>query len=130
MPIYYQTMITRNDLKSNPEVLFIFGDCDSRSGFGGQAKEMRGEPNAVGVRTKNKPSREFDAYWSDKTLETNCMKIEEDLSRIKSHLRRGGLVVIPRFGIGTGLSEMKTHCPKTYYILEQTINSLHLIGKE
>lgn len=41
--------IKRQDLKSNPNTQYLFGDNLKRSGFGGQAKEMRGEPNAIGI---------------------------------------------------------------------------------
>jgi hypothetical protein len=124
MPVIYQKKIFREDLKRNPSVLFLFGDNSARKGFGGQAAEMRGEPNAVGVRTKNAPGRADADYWSDKTFDANCQKIEEDLSRVKSHLRRGGIVVIPLDGIGTNRAEMEKRCPRTFYMLQQSLGSL------
>jgi hypothetical protein len=48
-------MIYRRDLRANPESLYLFGDNTKRVGIGGQAREMRGEPNAVGIATKNAP---------------------------------------------------------------------------
>ena len=53
--IIYQKFIYRSDLKANPSVLYLFGDNLQRVGLGGQAKEMRGEPNAVGIATKKAP---------------------------------------------------------------------------
>ena len=50
--------ITREELQRHPELIFVFGDNMLRKGFGGQAKEMRGEPNAVGVPVKWRPSRD------------------------------------------------------------------------
>lgn len=48
--------VTRADVRANPDKIFIFGDNLAGRGFGGQAKEMRGEENAVGVPTKKLPT--------------------------------------------------------------------------
>jgi hypothetical protein len=124
MPILYQKKILREDLKRNASVLYLFGDNDRRTGFGGQAADMRDEPNAVGIRTKNSPNWEDAAYWRDKDFDRNCAKIEEDLVRVKNHLRRGGVVVIPTDGIGTGRADMERRCPRTFHVLQQSLSSL------
>lgn len=127
MPVIYQKMIHREDLKRNPSVLFCFGDNDVRTGLGGQAAEMRGEPNAVGVRTKRMPGKDNASYWNDKDFDQNCAKIEQDLARVKSHLRRGGIVVVPSDGIGTGFAQMEKRCPKTFFMLQQSLASLESV---
>lgn len=127
MPILYQKIIHREDLKKNPSVLYLFGDNDVRIGLGGQAAEMRGEGNAVGVRTKRAPGRESGDFWSDKSFDQNCAKIEEDLGRAKSHLRRGGLLVVPLDGIGTGYAQMERRCPRTFHVLQQSLASLESV---
>jgi hypothetical protein len=124
MTILYQKLIHREDLKKNPSVLYLFGDNDRREGYGGQAADMRGEPNAVGIRTKHEPGRDNESFWSDKTFDQNCAKIDEDLSRVKAHLRRGGIVMIPSDGIGTGYAQMEKRCPKTFNVLQQSLASL------
>ena len=43
---------------------YAFG-TSRRIGFGGQAKEMRGEPNAISVATKWEPSNRPNAFFSD-----------------------------------------------------------------
>ena len=52
--IVYRTdkVITRDKIKENPDVLYLFGDNLLRKGLGGQAKEMRGEPNTLGIVSK------------------------------------------------------------------------------
>ena len=55
MPIKYQKWIERSDLQNNPEDVYIFGDNYARQGLCGQAKAMRGEPNALGIATKRTP---------------------------------------------------------------------------
>lgn len=95
-----QKFITREDLQANPDTLYVFGDNERRRGYGGQAKAMRGEPNAVGVRTKRKPARNSpDDFWTDDTYEQNCQLIAEDLAPVFAHLRAGGEVVLPEDGL-------------------------------
>lgn len=113
--------ITRESVRAEPETLFVFGDNDQRKGNGGQAKAMRGEPNAVGIRTKDAPHTGESAYWSDAMYEDNIKKIDEDFKRIESHK---GTVVIPSAGLGTGLSELQIRAPKTLAYLESKIAAL------
>jgi hypothetical protein len=124
MAILYQKLIHREDLKKNTSVLYLFGDNEKRQGLGGQAAEMRGEPNAVGIRTKRAPGRDNESYWSDRDFDRNCARIEEDLGRVKSHLRRGGIIIIPTDGIGTGYAQMERRCPRTFNVLQQSLFSL------
>lgn len=124
MPVIRQKMIFRQDLRSNPHVLYLFGDNDMRTGYGGQAKQMRDEPNAVGIRTKRAPWTGDNAYWSDINYQDNLDKIEEDLDRVGLHLALGKVVVVPMDGIGTGLSEMEDRCPKTFKYLQDRLNNL------
>jgi len=52
MGIRTEKHITRQMLRAEPGTLWVFGDNLQRKGLGGQAKEMRGEPNAIGIPTK------------------------------------------------------------------------------
>lgn len=113
--------VSRKHIKANPDTLFLFGDNDAREGFGGQAKEMRGEPNSVGIRTKSLPSMGTDAFWTDATLDENIKKIDEDFERVEAHK---GKVVIPSKGLGTGLSELAKKAPKTFAYLRERLDSL------
>jgi len=61
-------VITRDYVKDNPDMVFIFGDNDERDGMGGQAGEMRGERNAIGIPTKKKPSATDDSYYTNHQL--------------------------------------------------------------
>lgn len=129
MPILYQKWIFREDLQKNPSVLYAFGDNELRKGRKGQAYEMRGEPNAVGIRTKRTPSTDANAYWSDDNLINNCQMIEEDLDILRTHLSKGGIVVLPANGIGTGLAAMSARCPLTLNVLEMAMKNLGLLFK-
>lgn len=124
MPVVYQHRVFRRDLQSNRDVLYLFGDNERRSGLGGQAREMRGEPNAVGVRTKRAPDTNPDSYWTDDEYEANCSMIDDDMRRPLEHLVDGGVVVVPADGLGTGLSRMEELCPRTFEYLEWWLERL------
>ena len=112
--IIYQQRIYRNDLRRNPEVLYVFGDNLGREGMGGQAYEMRGEPNAVGVATKRAPTHNVDDFFTDADYEEVIEIIEDDLEPVHEALADGRVVIYPMDGIGTGLSELPHRAPKIY----------------
>lgn len=127
MPVKKQKMIYRADLQANPTHMFLFGDNDKRVGLGGQAKEMRGEENAVGIRTKWTPSMRDSAFFNDKDLNTLIKMIDQDLAPAYKHLREGGVVVIPADGLGTGLSDLPNRAPLVNDFLVQRLRHLETI---
>lgn len=120
MTIITQKFIYRSDLQNNPTTIYLFGDNEARVGLGGQAKEMRGEPNAMGIATKKDPG----TFWSDDDLEANCVSLMRDLVPVFLAIKMGILVVIPEDGLGTGLSELPTRAPKTYAFLQNRLAEL------
>ena len=120
--------IRRVDLWANRDWLFLFGDNEQRSGMGGQAKEMRGEPNALGIRTKRKPSMEIDAFWSDGDYIANCGMILEDMAKAFDWVRQRKRVVLPADGIGTGRAALPKLAPKTFGFLLNTIRQLDVLA--
>lgn len=110
MPIIYQKFISRKNLREFPDCRYVFGDNVRRSGFGGQAKEMRGEPNAIGVVTKWAPSMAPLAFFDD-TLECKALVLM-DLALVQKALDDGLTVVVPSDGIGTGLSRLPQVAPQ------------------
>lgn len=126
MPVIYQKMIRRQDLQENPDVLYVFGDNAERQGLGGQAKEMRGEHNAVGIRTKRAPNNRPSAFFSedpDDVAEQNAW-IAEDFEAIYEHLDQGGTVVVPADGVGSGLSRLKEVSPSSWDFLCEQMDRL------
>lgn len=124
MKILRMNNITRGLVRANPMVMFVFGDNDVHQGRGGQAKEMRGELNTIGIRVKKLPTRTPEAYWTDKEYDINEGKIDEDFLPVERHLAMGGIVVIPADGIGTGLGRMGEKCPKTFLYLNNRLETL------
>ncbi|AKE44783.1 hypothetical protein AU106_gp152 [Sinorhizobium phage phiM9] len=111
MPLEYRKFITRQMLKDEPDTLFVFGDNLSRVGLGGQAKEMRGEPNAVGIPTKKLPLMADHAFFTDDDYFLVLDQLLEADKRIVEHLNSGGTVVWPEDGIGTGLAQLDERAP-------------------
>lgn len=106
--------ITRDYVRANPRAVFLFGDNLARKGFGGQAKAMRGEPNAIGVPTKRYPGTRDADYWTDAAYEENTHHIDEALASIPKDAE---CVVIPDAGLGAGLAELPVRAPRTYRYL-------------
>lgn len=119
-----QATITRQNLKSAPDVLFVFGDNMQGRGYGGQAKQMRGEPNAVGIPTKWAPSRLPTAYFCDQDLPAVQPRIDAAFQRLIRHLKAGGTVVLPLGGVGSGLAELPTRAPAIYAYIQRRLSAL------
>ena len=124
MPLVFQNYIHRQDLRENSEVLYLFGDNEVRQGFGGQARECRGEVNAVGIATKKYPDMQEHSFWSDDEFERVKKILDMDLSRAITHLKNGGIVVCPKNGLGTGLSKLPEKAPKVFQYLVSQIEEM------
>ena len=124
MGIRYAVSYLREQIKAAPDTLYIFGDNFERKGFGGQAAEARGEPNAVGIPTKRAPSMRPDAFMTDADLERLQAEARPALDRLRRHLDAGGDVVMPDAGIGTGLAQMATRAPACWAWLCAELRSL------
>jgi len=119
-----EKIITRTEVKSNPKTLYLFGDNDQRKGLGGQAKEMRGEVNTVGVSTKKYPSNAESSFKTDSELEENKKIITEDINKVIAEWNTGkyNKVSVPQ--IGVGLAALPTRAPQTYAFLQKELNRL------
>lgn len=113
MIIIKQHRIYRQDLQANPEVLYIFGDNLQRRGYGGQAKEMRGEPNSIGIATKRRMEYGTpDCYFHDSEKGAMGILVEEFMETCRRiHNAKPKAVIIPLDGIGTGLARLPEFAP-------------------
>lgn len=125
MPILTRHRIYRADLRANPEWLAVFGDNLAQAGKGGQARECRGEPNAVGVPTKVAPSMDASAFLTDAYLDTVRPLYQAAFRRLDEHLQIGGTVIWPADGIGTGLADLERKAPLVWAYLQSCIAELH-----
>ena len=118
--------ITREFVRSHPTWLFVFGDNLARKGLGGQAREMRGEPNAVGIATKRSPSMNSDAFFSDSDIHNVIVMgaIKDSFRILEFHLLSGDVVVIPKNGVGGGLANLPVNAPLIDTFIKDSISRL------
>lgn len=121
MPLLFQRLISRADLRANPQVLYVFGDNLARQGLGGQASAMRGEPNAVGLPTKASPQSYLQDHMLEQVARLSYMERFQLLQQL-THYRR--IVVWPLDGIGTGLAELGTRAPLIAKFWEDFLSNL------
>lgn len=116
--------IKRSEVRANKNKLYLFGDNIARKGLGGQAAEMRYEPNTIGIITKKWPSNYPTSFLSDKELEKNQKLITEDINKAIEKYKAGSYneVIIPP--LGTGLAQLPTKAPETYKFLQQELERL------
>lgn len=114
-----QRRYTRADLRANPDRLFVFGDNLSGLGRGGQARECRGEPNAIGIPTKWHPTMDEAAFFTDCALPTLKPIIQGVFRRIDEHMEAGGDIVWPADGVGTGLAQLPSRAPAVLAFIER-----------
>ena len=120
-PAMQMDWINHDIMDAHPDKVFLFGDNHQRKGMGGQAKHMRGHPQAVGIRTKHAPSMHPSAMWTDDTYDDNVRMIDEDIQHALSHNKQ---IVIPSAGIGTGLARLSENAPRSFAYLQEQLQGL------
>lgn len=121
--IEFLGIIKRDMLRVAADARFVFGDNLVRRGMAGQAAEMRGEPNAIGVATKRHPGVAETAYFSDDSFD-DFTALCVDIAKVRFALDGGRLIYIPKAGLGTGLSQLPTRAPKLYRHLYDAISAM------
>jgi hypothetical protein len=116
-------MIYRANLKADLKTLYVFGDNLKGFGMGGQAGQMRGEPNAIGIPTKIAPDMQEKSFFDDGKLcyMTVTSIIESRFRILEDHLRSGLDVVWPEDGIGTGLAQLPERAPRIHKYIEDRL---------
>lgn len=126
----------RSDIQRRPDMLFVFGDNMTTLGRGGQAKECRGEPNAVGIPTKWYPDMTEASFFCDDDLPKVAFRIKAAFRQLDAHLASGRDVVWPADGIGTGLAQLTQRAPAIAAYIERCRQHLnrdsdtHLKGED
>lgn len=135
MPIIVQSAwFTRQQLRSAPSDLFAWGDNLARTGGAhnprsGQAFACRGEPNAIGIPTKKRPSMEDSAFFGDDDFDRVKPEIDAAFARLSEHIAAGGTVIWPADGIGTGRAELARRAPRMWAYVEQRRERLFALGE-
>lgn len=103
-------MIDREYLREHPDHIFVFGDNEYRTGYGGAAK-LRDFPNTYGFLTKRRPSHEHtDYYTPEEYWAIYYVEIEKLCSEIENNQDKTYLIS----KVGAGLANQ-------YGIFEQII---------
>jgi len=121
--IIFENFWTLNDIKNNPEYLWVYGDNDVKRGKGGQAI-IRDEINTIGIPTKKYPSNNPKSFYTDDEYIINCEKITKAINNIKEKGKLYKAIVIPKNGFGTGLAKLEQLAPKTFTFLNTQIKNL------
>ena len=121
MTLIYQKFIKRVDLQSNRSAIYVFGDNYDRVGLGGQAAEMRGEPNALGIVNKRRPDYNDGCFLTDKDYE-KWLQVHEPIFKLMMNFN--GTIIWPADGIGTGLAELDKHAPKIFNQIQLFLSQL------
>lgn len=120
MPVIFQKFINREDVRKNRNKMYIFGDNLKEIGYGGQAREMRGEYNTIGIPTKKSPF----AYLNDSDYDKVIPLIKIQFDIIRGHLQCNHIIVIPSAGIGTGLADLPNKAPKIWKVIKENLEKL------
>ena len=89
----WQTWITREDLRANRDVVYVFGDNVARDGRRVLARHLRHEPNAHAISISWGPFEPF----SYATLDDAKAQIDADL--VSLNARESSLIVWPHDGL-------------------------------
>jgi|SRR6185312_1129954 len=129
MIVIKQSCIYREDLRNNPDILYIFGDNLDRIGNGGQAKEMRGERNSFGIATKRSISHNYpkDYFFDNQPDVIPILKKEFYSLRYWISSTKPKAIVIPTNGIGTGLSKLPIFAPKALEYINRNLKELETL---
>ena len=119
MPIEVVSRYSRAEIRASPDKLFVFGDNLTGLGRGGQAKECRGERNAVGITTKFHPGTDPSDFVYDHHLPALRPVIQQQFRKLAEHLRGGGVVVWPADGVGTGLARLPETAPTVMAFIDR-----------
>lgn len=93
---------------------------------------MRGEPNAIGIPTKWFPSTTQYSYFINLDVDNILVRqeINKSFDKLEEHLRNNGEIILPKNGIGTGLSQLKQRAPKIFEYIELRTQKLYKIIEE
>ena len=109
--------------RTNPEMIFIFGDNTERVGTAGQAC-IRTFTNTIGVATKWAPDYKDTSYFTDSL---DCYHvIRKDWLKVLEAHDEGHTLCLPEDGLGTGLSMLPEKAPQLAKWLEHWCIALYL----
>lgn len=104
---------------------FVFGDNLVRRGKGGQARECRNEPNAIGIVTKGLPYWDEKAFLRDADLHIWRKANSAAFTKIEQELADDKTVFFPLGGLGTGRAELQIRAPLIWEELQRWLDKIN-----
>lgn len=111
---------TVDDVKTRPNMLFIFDDNLLHEGKDGQAI-IRDEHNTFGIPTKKAPTMEDSAFFTDDEYDDNTNIFKEHIIKLIKLSSKYQYIVFPKGGLGTGPADLPKKAPLTYKYLADAI---------
>ncbi|HEX9464682.1 MAG TPA: hypothetical protein VGB82_18940 [Alphaproteobacteria bacterium] len=124
MPVFDIPMVTRDRVRAGKLFLFAFDDDEMRSTDAGLAAQCRGEPNAVGIRTRRAASNDPTAAWRDEDLVRHQAMLDDDFAILVSWVEAGGPVFLPKAGLGMLPPRLVDAAPRTFLFLQKKVKEL------
>jgi len=112
-----------DDVRKNPNFLFVYGDNNVKSGKRGQAI-IRDELNSIGIPTKKYPSNHSNSFYTDFEYTDNVKRINDAIELIIKKSTLYQYIILPKDGFGIGLAQLSIKAPKTYKYLNESIKIL------
>ncbi len=127
MPVLFQEHITRAEIRKYRDRLYVFGDLE-RKGYGGQARECRGEPNAIGIPTKWAPSMRESAFFSDADYELWAESTKAAWNTLRDAVLEGKTVVFPKVALGTGPAQLAERALRIEAAIDGAVGLIEMFG--
>ena len=126
---YYRTdkRLTRGKIQENPNVLYLFGDNTIRKGLGGQAKEMRGESNTIGIITKRYPSNKDTAFFCDFDYNDFVELTNQGFIDVIEYIVNNRPIAVVEPPLGVGLADLPNRAPRCYEYLRLMLDKLKFV---
>ncbi len=124
MPVFDIPMVTRDRVRAGKLFLFAFDDDEMRLTESGLAGQCRGEPNAIGIRTRRGPGIDVAVAWRDEELVRNQAKLDDDFAILISWVEAGGPVFLPKAGLGMLQPRLVDTAPRTFLFLQKKVKEL------
>lgn len=124
MPVFDIPMVTRDRVRAGKLFLFAFEDDALRSTDAGLAAQCRGEPNAVGIRTRRGVGNDATATWRDDDLVRHQAMLDDDFAILVSWVEAGGPVFLPKAGLGMLQPRLVDTAPRTFLFLQKKVKEL------
>lgn len=112
--------IIRTEVRKNKDIVYVYSDNIEGLGYGNQARELRGEPNAIGIPTKWRTTTKERDYFHDNQFEIVKPHIDMAFDKIDNMIHQGKDIIFLR-NIGRGMARLPEKAPKTLEYIEYNI---------